>query len=59
MFPRAQLIDALSVDHRIVSDPTVDSHVKILRRKLVGTGADPIAWVYGVGHRFEWGKDGA
>ena len=54
MFSRAQLIDALYVDHRIVSDRTVDSHIKNLRRKLADAGVDPIASVYGVGYRLEW-----
>jgi len=54
VFSRTQLIDALYVDHRVVSDRTVDSHVKNLRRKLAETGVDPIGSVYGVGYRFEW-----
>jgi two-component system response regulator BaeR len=54
VFSRAQLIDALYIDHRIVSDRTVDSHIKNLRRKLADAGVDPIASVYGVGYRLEW-----
>ncbi|MEO7430939.1 MAG: response regulator [Dokdonella sp.] len=54
VFSRGQLIDALYEDHRVVSDRTVDSHIKNLRRKLVAMGVDPIASVYGVGYRFEW-----
>jgi len=54
VFSRAHLIDALYEDHRVVSDRTVDSHIKNLRRKLVAMGVDPIASVYGVGYRFEW-----
>jgi len=57
VFSRTQLIDALYVDHRIVSDRTVDSHIKNLRRKLVETGVDPIGSVYGVGYRFEWPEE--
>ena len=56
VFSRAQLIDALYEDHRVVSDRTVDSHVKNLRRKLVEMGIDPIASVYGVGYRLEWNE---
>jgi two-component system response regulator BaeR len=56
VFSRAQLIDALYEDHRVVSDRTVDSHVKNLRRKLVEMGIDPIASVYGVGYRVEWNE---
>ena len=56
VFSRAQLIDAAYEDHRVVSDRTVDSHVKNLRRKLLALDADPIASVYGVGYRFEWSE---
>lgn len=54
VFSRDQLIGALYADHRVVSDRTVDSHVKNLRRKLSELGYDPISAVYGVGYRFEW-----
>ena len=57
VFSRAQLIDALYVDHRVVSDRTVDSHIKNLRRKLADAGVDPIASVYGVGYRLEWPEE--
>lgn len=57
VFSREQLIGALYADHRVVSDRTVDSHVKNLRRKLSELGVDPISAVYGVGYRFEWDQD--
>ena len=52
---RAQLLDAAYVDHRVVSDRTVDSHIKNLRRKLADAApdVDPISSVYGVGYRYE------
>lgn len=52
---RAQLLDAAYVDHRVVSDRTVDSHIKNLRRKLADAAPDfdPISSVYGVGYRYE------
>lgn len=53
VFSRSQLIDALYLDNRIVSDRTVDSHVKNLRRKLSEAGVDPVSSVYGVGYRYE------
>ena len=51
---RTQLLDAIYVDYRIVSDRTVDSHVKNLRRKIAEAcpGANPIESVYGVGYRY-------
>lgn len=52
---RAQLLDQLYVDHRVVSDRTVDSHIKNVRRKFeeVETGSDPIKSIYGVGYKYE------
>ena len=48
-------LDQLYADHRVVSDRTVDSHVKNLRRKL--SDANPelelIRAIYGVGYRLE------
>ncbi len=53
VFSRQQLMDAAYRDHRVVSDRTVDSHVKNLRHKLADAGFDPITSVYGVGYRLE------
>jgi two-component system response regulator BaeR len=55
IFPRGQLLDTLYEDHRVVSDRTVDSHVKNLRRKLEAArpGTDLIRSVYGVGYKLE------
>ncbi|MBL8517388.1 MAG: response regulator [Betaproteobacteria bacterium] len=52
---RNQLMDAAYVDHRVVSDRTVDSHVKNVRKKLTGIRADedPIRSIYGLGYRLE------
>lgn len=54
VFSRAQLAAAIYPDHRVVSDRTLDSHVKNARKKLADAGADPIDSVYGVGYRWEW-----
>ncbi|MGH7330286.1 MAG: response regulator [Polyangiaceae bacterium] len=59
VYSRQQLMDALYSDHRVVSDRTVDSHVKNLRRKLAELGVDPIASIYGLGYRFEWREEEA
>ena len=55
VWSRDQLLDRLYDDHRVVSDRTVDSHVKNLRRKLraVRPGDDCIRSVYGVGYKLE------
>lgn len=53
VFTRAQLIDSVWGDGFAISDRTVDSHVKSLRRKVAEAGGDP-AWietVRGVGYR--------
>lgn len=57
VYSRGQLLDASYEDHRVVSDRTVDSHIRNLRRKFGEIGRDPIASVYGVGFRFEIGRD--
>jgi two-component system, OmpR family, response regulator BaeR len=53
---RANLIDTLYLDHRVVSDRTVDSHIKNLRRKIAdaAAGADPIVSIYGMGYKLDW-----
>ncbi|WP_341315991.1 response regulator [Paraburkholderia sp. IMGN_8] len=55
IFSRDYLLSHLYADHRVVTDRTVDSHIKNLRRKLQGARPDsePIASVYGVGYRLE------
>jgi two-component system catabolic regulation response regulator CreB len=53
VFTRAQLIDRVWGDGFAITDRTVDSHVKALRRKVGEVGADPavIETVRGVGFR--------
>lgn len=53
VFSRDQLMNAIYSDYRIVSDRTIDTHVKNLRHKLADAspGADLIESVYGVGYR--------
>lgn len=55
VFSREQLLDALYDDNRIVTDRTVDTHIKNLRRKLQQAEApeDCITSVYGVGYRYD------
>ena len=53
---RDQLMDGLYPDNRIVTDRTVDTHVKNLRRKLESVRADAtlIRSIYGVGYKLEF-----
>jgi two-component system response regulator BaeR len=55
VYSRDQLMDRLYDDHRVVTDRTVDSHVKNLRRKLeqVAPGQELIHSTYGVGYKLE------
>ncbi|ESQ13451.1 MAG: response regulator [Thiohalocapsa sp. PB-PSB1] len=55
IFSRTRLIEHLYDDHRIVTERTVDTHVKNLRKKLAAAfaGRQFIESVYGVGYRFE------
>ncbi|MBM4359886.1 MAG: response regulator transcription factor [Deltaproteobacteria bacterium] len=53
VFTRAQLIEKLWGDNFAITDRTVDTHVKALRRKVTEAGGDPslIETVRGVGYR--------
>jgi two-component system response regulator BaeR len=56
IFSRDQLIDAMYRDARVVSDRTVDSHVKKLRKKIADVLPEHeiVHSVYGVGYKYEW-----
>lgn len=55
IFSRTQLMDNLYDDHRVVTDRTIDSHIKNLRKKIAELHSDPeiIKSVYGVGYKFD------
>lgn len=55
IFGRSQLMRRIYPDNRIVSDRTIDSHVKKLRQKLrsISDGAEHVHSVYGIGYKFE------
>lgn len=55
VFSRDRLMDSIYVDGRVVSDRTVDSHVKNLRQKvakIIGSG-EMIRSIYGVGYKLD------
>lgn len=56
VFSRDQLLNRLYDDYRVVTDRTIDSHIKNLRRKLeqIAPDLDLIRSVYGVGYKLEW-----
>jgi two-component system response regulator BaeR len=55
IYSRQQLMDRIYPDQRSVSDRTIDSHIKKLRRKLltITAGSELIRSVYGVGYTFD------
>lgn len=55
VFSRDQLISKAYSDYRVVTDRTVDTHIKNLRRKLdqVSPDYELIRSIYGLGYKFE------
>lgn len=55
IYNRQQLMHRIYPDNRIVSDRTIDSHVKKLRQKLktLDNESEYIHSVYGIGYKFE------
>ena len=56
IYTREQLMDLMYRDQRVVSDRTVDSHVKKIRRKIATVLPDReiVHSVYGVGYKYEY-----
>ena len=55
IYTREQLMDLMYRDQRVVSDRTVDSHVKKIRRKIAAVAPDRelVHSVYGLGYKYE------
>ena len=55
IFNRDQLMDSIYSDGRIVSDRTIDSHIKKIRKKLktINPQKEFIHSIYGCGYKFE------
>jgi two-component system response regulator BaeR len=55
IFSRQQLMDRIYPDQRTVSDRTIDSHVKKLRKKIadISPQSQLIHSLYGVGYKYE------
>lgn len=55
VFSRDQLMSRAYSDYRVVTDRTVDTHIKNLRRKLdqVSPDRELIRSIYGIGYRFD------
>jgi len=56
IYSRSQLMDLIYKDYRVVSERTIDSHIKKLRQKIakVDSSVDIIHSVYGVGYKVEY-----
>jgi two-component system OmpR family response regulator len=51
VFERAQIVSQAYGHGHFITERTVDSHIRRVRKKLADAGADPIETVYGVGYR--------
>jgi two-component system OmpR family response regulator len=51
VFSRDELMDRAYATERVVSDRTIDSHVRRVRAKFAAVGADPIETLPGFGYR--------
>ncbi|WP_096086087.1 response regulator [Agaribacterium haliotis] len=56
IFSRAYIMDNIYSDYRVVSDRTVDSHIKKLRKKLSEAAPELqlIHSIYGAGYKYEY-----
>jgi len=57
VYSRAQLLEYVYEDNRVVTDRTVDSHIKNIRKKIKdGARKDEefIHSIYGLGYKFDW-----
>ena len=55
IYSRTQLMDRIYSDQRIVSDRTIDSHIKKLRKKIAAVAPEEelIHSIYGAGYKYE------
>lgn len=55
IYSRSRLMDSIYRDYRVVSERTIDSHIKKIRQKITAVAPDLelIHSVYGVGYKYE------
>ncbi len=51
VFSRGELVDRAYGRGHVITERTVDSHVRRIRQKLAAGGPDPVETVYGLGYR--------
>jgi two-component system OmpR family response regulator len=55
VFSRAELMEGAYAEDNVVSDRTIDSHVRRVRHKFAAAGGDPVDTVHGVGYQLKKG----
>ncbi len=53
VFTRDELVDRAYGHGHVITERTVDSHIRRIRKKLKELGADPIETVYGMGYKLK------
>jgi two-component system OmpR family response regulator len=53
VFSRGELMDGAYAEANVVSDRTIDSHVRRVRQKFADAGGDPVETVHGVGYQLK------
>ena len=56
VFTRNQLVDKACGENHVISDRTVDSHIRRIRKKLATAGVDMVETVHGLGYRIRDGE---
>jgi len=51
VYTRQELMDGAYGEYTVVSDRTIDSHVRRVRRKFAEAGSDPVETVHGLGYK--------
>jgi two-component system OmpR family response regulator len=53
VYSRSELVDRAYGHGHFITDRTVDTHIRRIRRKFEAFGTDPVETVYGVGYRLK------
>ena len=51
VYSRYELMEGAYAEHTVVTERTIDSHVRRVRRKFAEAGGDPVETVHGVGYK--------
>ena len=53
VYTRSELVDRAYGHGHVITERTVDSHIRRIRKKLRSAGGEPIETVYGLGYRLQ------